>query len=77
LVCGLQVDWKLGFWLMLKSIEKLCQSQVYMDNPHSLPNSVEYLGVDPDPDPRIPPLANEPDPAIFVIDLQDANKKLI
>ncbi len=29
-----------------------------------------HFGVDPDPD-------SDPDPAIFVIDLQDANKKII
>ncbi len=47
-----------------------------------------HFGVDPDPDPRIHAsdwwiriliriLILDPDPAIFVIDLQDASKKLI
>ncbi len=34
-----------------------------------------HFGVDPDPDPC--PWRMDPDPAIFVIDLQDASKKLI
>jgi len=35
-----------------------------------------HFGVDPDPDWDPDPDA-DPDPAIFIIDLQDANKKLI
>ncbi len=40
-----------------------------------------HFGVDPDPDPRIHASDSwirilDPDPAIFVIDLQDASKKL-
>jgi hypothetical protein len=35
-----------------------------------------HFGVDPDPDQRIY-ASDKPDPAIFVIDLQDANKKLL
>jgi hypothetical protein len=33
--------------------------------------------VDPDPDPRIHASDSDSDPAFFVIDLQDANKKNI
>ena len=43
-----------------------------------------HFGVDPDPDPRIHASDQwiririlDPDPAIFVIDFQDASKKLI
>ncbi len=37
-----------------------------------------HFGVDPDPgstDPCLWPMDSDPDPAFFVIDLQDANKK--
>jgi hypothetical protein len=33
--------------------------------------------MDPEPDPRIQIMEPDPDPATFVIDIQDANKKLI
>jgi hypothetical protein len=39
----------------------------------------DIFGVDPDPDPDPDPclLLMDPDPAILVIDLQEANKKII
>jgi hypothetical protein len=36
-----------------------------------------HFDVDKDPDPRMLPLLIDPDPSIFIIDLQGANKKLI